>query len=126
MPALIVVFLILLVVMTVRLIKRNKTKNPESFDGLHRRIESLLALIQLLFLFQIAFGFIGPGYCFESSASAILPRIREDELRKVVEAWHQHTVQTASTWCTVTGLVGFFLSLLLGHSFRGYVKKMQG
>lgn len=75
-----------------------------------KTIQSLLALIQLFALGAIVFGFIFVSYPYSSGASHILYRIKDDETRRVVDEWHQDTVELAKKFTIGWGAAVFVLA----------------
>lgn len=75
-----------------------------------KTIQSLLAVIQLLALGAILFGFFAAGYPYMSGESDILYRVQDDETRLAVKEWHQRTIQLARQFTIGWGAAVFVLA----------------
>ena len=79
-----------------------------------RQLQSLLAVVQCVFFFQMLFGiYILPAHMTQSD-SAIFPQIMDTRVRTTVENYHHSNVDLAKSLLVYSALLGFVLSLVGG------------
>jgi len=80
--------------------------------------KSLIALVQFVFLIQIALGWFILPIMMTSSDSAVFSQIREDKVHLTVVKYHKSKVRTASNAFVASGALGFVLITMISVKLR--------
>jgi hypothetical protein len=88
-------------------------KNPFSLSQ-----RSLIALVQLVFLIQIALGWMILPAIMTSGDSAVFPYIREDRVREMAITHHESNVRYSTRALVASGSIGFILITVVAFRRR--------